>query len=114
MHRWLLEKTRQSSAALTAAPNGITAVRGHLCAVPNQELSGAKSELQGERWAYVHLIREAANYPIIHLRLTFGLHHKACKCAYLCILISEASTNKKHEEKMHIEASKTIFLRLYQ
>ena len=36
--------------------------------LPNQELSGAKSELQGKRWAYVHFIRGAANPLIIYLR----------------------------------------------
>ena len=35
-------------------------------ALSNQELSGAKSELPGERWAYVHFIGGAANYPIIY------------------------------------------------
>ena len=68
----------------------------------------------GERWAYVHLIREAASPPIIYLRPTFGLHHGACKCVYLRILISEAPTNKKYEEKMHIEVSETIFLKLFR
>ena len=45
---------------------------------------------------------------------TLGLHHEACKCVYVRILISETSTNKKYEEKMHIEVSETIFLRLFQ
>ena len=52
--------------------------------------------------------------PIIYLRPTFGLHHEAWKCVYLRILISAEPTNKKYEEKMHMEASKTIFLRLFQ
>ena len=35
--------------------------------LPNQELSEAKFELPGgERWAYVHFIGGAANYPIIY------------------------------------------------
>ena len=46
--------------------------------------------------------------------MNFGLHHEACKCVYLRILISETFTNKKYEEKMHIEVSETIFLRLFQ
>ena len=80
----------------------------------NQELSEAKSKLQEEREAYVHIIRVAANHPITYLRPTFGLHHEAWKCGYLLILISEAPTNEKYEEKMHIEASKTTFLRSFQ
>ena len=32
-------------------------------------------------------------------------------CAYI---VSEAFTNKNYEEKMHIEVSETIFLRLFQ
>ena len=32
-------------------------------------------------------------------------------CAYI---VSEASTNKKYEDKMHIEARKTIFVTLLQ
>ena len=69
---------------------------------------------RGERWAYVHFIGGAANYILIYPQPTFGLHHEACKCVYLRILISEASTNIKYEEKMHIEVSKTIFLRLFR
>ena len=75
---------------------------------------GLSPNYRGERWAYVHLIRGAANLPIFYLRPTFGLHHEACKGVYLLILISEAPTNKKYKEKMHIEASKTIFLRSFQ
>ena len=67
-----------------------------------------------ERWAYVPLIRGAADSSIIYLPPTFGLYHEAFKCVYLRILISEAPTKNKYEEKMHIEASKTIFLRLFQ
>ena len=77
--------------------------------LPNQELLGAKSEL---RWAYVHLIREAANLPIIYQRPIFGLHHKACKYVFLRILKSEAPTNRKYEDKRHIEASKTFFIEI--
>ena len=82
--------------------------------IPNQELSEAKSEFRRERCAYVHLIRGAANHSIIYLRHTFGLHHKACMRVCLGILINEAPTNKKYEEKMHIVVSETIFLRLFQ
>ena len=39
----------------------------------NKKLSGVKSALQEKRWAYVHLIRGAANHPIICLQPTFGL-----------------------------------------
>ena len=73
-----------------------------LGALPNQELSRAKFELQGgggERWAYVHLIREAANLPIIYKRPSIGLHHEACKCVYLSILISEVPTKKNMKRK---------------
>ena len=69
---------------------------------------------RGERWAYVYLIGGAAKPSIICLRPTFGLHHEACKCAYLCILISETPTNIKYEEKMDVEARKTIFLSIFQ
>ena len=50
----------------------------HDAKLPNQELSGAKSELQGETVGVWHFIIGAANHPII-------LHYEACKCAYLCI-----------------------------
>ena len=56
--------------------------------LPNQELSGAKSELQEE---------------------TVGVCSFYCAC-----IISKASTNKKYENKMHIEPGKTIFLTLLQ
>ena len=61
---------------------------------------------RGKRWAHVHLIRGAANHPII-------VHYEACKFAYLCILISEASTRKKYKEIMPIEARKTIFFNYF-
>ena len=78
---------------------------------PIKNYQGAKSE----RWAYVHFIGGAANYPIIypaitHLRFT----PRSLQWAYLRIFISETSTNKKYEEKMHIEVSETIFYRLLQ
>ena len=81
---------------------------------PIKNYRGLSPNNRRKRRAYVHLIRGAANYPIIYLRPTFGLHHKACKCVYLHILISEAPRNKKYEKKMYIEASKTIFLRSFQ
>ena len=63
--------------------------------IPHQELSWAKFKLKGGTVGVCYLIRGAANDPIIYLRLTFGLHHEACKCVYLLILVSEAPTNKK-------------------
>ena len=36
-----------------------------LIVLPNQELSGAKSELQRETVGLLHLIKGAANHPII-------------------------------------------------
>ena len=69
-------------------------------AQPNQELSGAMSELQGEP------VGVCSFYKMVGI-----LHYEACKCAYLYILISEAPTNKIYEEKISIEARKTIFLR---
>ena len=62
---------------------------------------------RGKWWAYVHLIRGAANHPII-------LRYETCKCVSCACIISEASTKNKYEEKMHIEVSETIFLRLFQ
>ena len=50
----------------------------NVCVHPNQELSWAKSELQGKWWAYVSFLRGAANHPII-------LQYKVSKCAYLCM-----------------------------
>ena len=58
---------------------------------------------RGERWAYSYFIGGSANHPIIYLRFTLGLRHEACKCVYLRILISDVPTNKKYEEKIHIE-----------
>ena len=81
---------------------------------PIKNYRGLSPNYREERWAYVHLMRGAANHPIIYLRSTFGLHHEANKCAYLRILISEAPTNKKYEWKMHIEVSKTDFLNSFQ
>ena len=81
---------------------------------PIKNYRGLSPNYRGERWAYVHFIGGAANYPIIYPEPPLGLHHEACKCVYLRILISEASTNIKYEEKMHIEVSETIFLRLFQ
>ena len=49
---------------------------------------GLSPNYRGKRWAYVHLIEGSANYPII-------LHYEECKCAYLYMLINEASMNKK-------------------
>ena len=85
-----------------------------LSLLPNQELRGLSPNYRGERWAYVHRIRGAANHPIIYLRPTFGLPHEACNSVYLRILPSEAPTSKKCEEKMHIEASTTIFFRSFR
>ena len=81
---------------------------------PIKNYRGLSPNYRGQRWAYVHFIGGAANYPIIYPYPTFGLHHEACKCVYLRILISKSSTYKKYEEKMHIEGSVTIFLKLFQ
>ena len=83
-----------------------------LVILPNQELSGAKSELQGRTVGVCY--ERNGQPPIIYLRPTFGLHHEACKYVYLLILISETPTNRKYEKKMHIEVRKTIFLRSFQ
>ena len=80
---------------------------------PIKNYRGLSPNYRGERWAYVHFLGGAANYPIIYPLPTFGLHHEACKCVYLRILISVTSTNEIYEEKMHIEVSETIFLRLF-
>ena len=89
-----------------------------LCRIPQyypiKNYRGLSPNYRGERWAYVDFIGESAKHPVNYLRPTFGLHHKACMCVYLLILISDEPTNKKYEVKMHIEASKTIFLRLFQ
>ena len=74
---------------------------------PIKNYRGQSPNYRRKRWVYVHLIRGAANHPII-------VHYEACKGAYLCILISEESTNKEYEEKMHIDARKIIFLKLFQ
>ena len=66
---------------------------------PIKNYRGLSQNYRGKRWAYVHLIRGAASYPIIYLRTNFCLHHEAYKCVYLCILISEAPTNKKFHRK---------------
>ena len=71
---------------------------------PIKNYRGLSPNYRGRRWAHVHLIKGSANHSII-------LHYKACKWAYLYILISKASTNKKYKKKMHIEARKTIFLK---
>ena len=81
---------------------------------PIKNYRGLSPNYREERWAHVCFIRGAANHPIIYLRSTFDLHHEACKSVYLRILISEAYTNKKYEEKMHIETRKIIFLTLLQ
>ena len=73
---------------------------------PIKNYRGISPNYRGKRWAYVHLIRGSANHPI-------NVHYEECKCAYLSILISEASTNKNYEEKMHREARKAIFLKLF-
>ena len=80
-----------------------------LLSIPNQKLSGAKSELQqGTVGVCSSYKGGAANHSII-------VHYETCKYAYTCAcLVSEASTNKKYEEKMHIKARKTIFLTLLQ
>ena len=74
---------------------------------PIKNYRGLSAINMGERWAYVHLIRGSANYPI-------KVHYEACKCAYLYIFISEASLNKKNEEKMHVEARKILLLILFK
>ena len=82
--------------------------------LPNQELSGAKSELQGGTVGLCLFYRRVCqlpyNLPAAHLRFT----PRSLQVCLLGILISEESKNKKYEEKMLIEASKTIFLRLFQ
>ena len=79
--------------------------------VPNQELSGAKSELPGGTVGVCSFHRMCGqlsyNLPITHLRFT-------PRNLQECLLAHEAYTNKKYEEKMHIEVSETIFLRLFQ
>ena len=66
---------------------------------PIKNYRGLSPNYRGERWAYVHLIREAANLLITYLWPAFCLHHEACKCVYLRILISEASKNKNMKGK---------------
>ena len=73
-------------------------------ALPNQKLSRAKSELQRETVGVYSSYKSVGQPP----------YNEACKYAYLWILIREASTNKKYEQIMHIEARKTIFLKLLQ
>ena len=77
--------------------------------LPNQELSGPKSELQ---WETVGVCSSYKRVNIIYLRPIYGLHYETRKCIYLRILISEAPTNKKYKNKMHTEA--TIFWRPFQ
>ena len=72
------------------------------------------SELQGGTVGVCSSYERSGQPPIIYLRPTSGLHHETCKYVYLRILISEASTNKKYEDKMHIEISKTNFMRSFQ
>ena len=62
--------------------------------IPNQELSGAKSEV---RTVGVCSSYKRGGQPSYALPPTFGLHHEACKCVYLHILISEAHTINKYE-----------------
>ena len=76
--------------------------------LPNQELSGAKSELQGETVGVCSSYKRGGQPPYSSsLRnLQFVL-----TCAYI---VSEASTNNKYEGEMHIEARRIIFLSLLQ
>ena len=76
-------------------------------ALPNQELSGAKSELHGETVGVCSSYKRGGQPP----------YNSALRSLQMCLLVhivSEASTSKKYEEKMHIEARKTIFLTLLQ
>ena len=77
---------------------------------PIKNYRGLSPNYRGERWAYVHLIRGAANHPIIYLSAHLQYTPRKLKICFLRILRSEAPTNKKYEEKRHIEASKTILL----
>ena len=45
---------------------------------PIKNYRGLSPSYSEKRWAYVHLIRGAAHYPII-------LSYEACKYAYLCM-----------------------------
>ena len=67
-------------------------ILGHFTYYPIKNYRWLSPNYRAKRWAYVHLIRGLANHP-------FNVHYKACKCAYLCILISEASMHKKCIEK---------------
>ena len=77
--------------------------------MPNQELSGAKSELQGETVGVCSFYKRCGQPPYNWFCTTKPAN--VLICVYIA---SEASTNKKYEEKMHIEVRKTIFLTLLQ
>ena len=81
---------------------------------PIKNYRGLSPNYRGERWAVCSFHRRCGqlsyNLPITHLWIT----SRSLQVCFLRILISEASTNKKYEDKMHIEASETIFLRLFQ
>ena len=76
--------------------------------IPNQELSGAKSELQGETVGVCSSYRRVGQLP----------YNSALRSLQIVLIyayiVSEAFTNKNYEEKMHIEARKTLFLTLFQ
>ena len=72
---------------------------------PIKNYGGLSPNYRGKRWAYVNLIRGAANHSII-------LYYEACKCAYLCMYSKWSIYEQKYEDKMHIKARKTIFLTL--
>ena len=53
--------------------------------MPNQELTGAKFELQGgERWAYVHLIRGSRGQPPYNLPA--ARHRLTPQTQHMCLL----------------------------
>ena len=55
--------------------------------IPNQELSGAKSSLQGETVGVCSFYKRGANHPIIYLRPTFGLQQ-----FFHCLITSNNTT----------------------
>ena len=76
--------------------------------LPNQELSGAKSELQGETVGVCSFYKRGGQPPYNSTLRSLQM------CLFRTNIVSEASTNKKYEEKMHIKERKTIFLTLLQ
>ena len=81
--------------------------------LPNQELSGAKSSLQGGTVGVCSSYKRSGQPPYNWPFSLPSVYTTKPASVFTCA-IRKALTNNKYEEKMHIEASKTIFLRSFQ